>query len=113
MAARAEVRRAGRRAQAKLQRSSQTPGASEPLTYVEEARVVSPVQRVLRRLGAIVLMVVVLGGGGLLMLGLAFDGGKGYQVAPVLALIVAVLFGFPGACVLVAHVRNVWRETAG
>ncbi len=77
--------------------------------YVEPER--SGSDRILRRLGALMLMVMVLGGGGVLMLGLALDGGKGYQVAPVMALMVAVLFGFPGACMLAVHVRDVWRET--
>lgn len=109
MQARAEVRRAGRRAQAKLQRSPAEPSGPD---YVEPEEVIAGSERILRRLGALMLMVVVLGGGGVLMLGLAFDGGKGYQVAPVLALMVALLFGFPGACMLAVHVRDVWRETA-
>ncbi len=97
-----------RRAPTKLQPAKDELSAPDG---VEPEKTVAGSERLLRRLGAVMLMLVVLGGGAVLLLALAFDGGKGYQVAPVLALMGAVLFGIPGACVLAAHVRDVWRET--
>ena len=110
MRARAEVRRAGRRAQAKLNHGSTT--GAQTVVIHDEPAVVSATQRVLRRIGAVVLTFVVLTGGGALLWLTAFSGGKGYQVAPVLALMVLVMFGLPALAVLVRHVQNVWHETA-
>lgn len=73
--------------------------------------VITPAQRVMRRAGAVILaLVVLLIGGGLLFL-TAVDGGKGYQVAPVLAVMVLVMFGFPAVAVLIRHIQAVWLET--
>lgn len=110
MRARAEVRRAGRRAEAKLNHQSYDAEAS---VMVEEPKVpITAGQRFARRAGAVLLTLAVLVVGGTLLILTATSGGKGYQVAPVLALMVGVLFGFPAAAVLGQHIRSVWSETA-
>ena len=70
-------------------------------------------QRVVRRtvavLTAVIVVVIVIGGGLLFMT--AVDGGKRYQVAPVLALMVLVMFGVPAVAVLYRHLQGVWQDT--
>lgn len=108
MQGRAAVRRAGRRAVSKLNTGSER-FVMEPL--VDDTPVVTPAQRVMRRAVAVItaLIVVVIGGG--LMALTAVSGGKGYQVAPVLSLMMFVMFGLPAVAVLVRHLRGVWYDT--
>lgn len=109
MQARAAVRRAGRRAEAKLNRE---PFDGEPMDYyVEEKPPVTAAQRVLRRTAAVLMAVLVPLVGGLFLLAAAFDEGKGEQVAPVMTLMVAVMFGIPVVSILVRNARAVWYDT--
>ncbi len=108
MQARAAVRRAGRRAVSKLNTESSEPFSMEPVSVDLP---VTPADRVIRRAVAVLTAVVTVGiGGGLLFL-TAVSGGKGYQVAPVLALMVLVMFGFPALAVLYRHLQSVWHDT--
>ena len=109
MQGRAAVRRAGRVAVSKLNTGSDERFVMEPL--VDDTPVVTPAQRVMRRAVAVItaLVIVVIGGG--LMALTATGGGKGYQVAPVLGLMMFVMFGLPAVAVLVRHIRGVWYET--
>ena len=109
MQGRAAVRRAGRLAVSKLNTDSDELFVMEPL--VDDTPAVTPAQRVMRRAVAVItaLIVVVIGGG--LMALTAVSGGKGYQVAPVLSLMMVVMFGFPAVAVLIRHLRGVWYET--
>ncbi len=98
----------GRRAVSRLNTESAEPFVYDP---VADARPVTPVQRVLRRTVAVfTALVMVVIGGGLIFL-TAVSGGKGYQVAPVLALMVLVMFGLPALAVLYRHLQGVWHET--
>lgn len=108
MQARAAVRRAGRRAVSKLNTESESPYVMDPI--VDDVPV-TPAQRVMRRTVAVLTsLILVAGGGGLLYL-TAVSGGKGYQVAPVLALMVLVMFGLPALAVLYRHLQGVWYDT--
>ncbi len=109
MQGRAAVRRAGRRAMSKLNTAPDAGFGMESL--VVDAPVITPAQRLIRRSAAVLtaLVVVVIGGGLIFLTGVS--GGKGYQVAPVLAVMVFVMFGLPGIAVLVRHVQGVWHET--
>ncbi|MCR9159319.1 MAG: hypothetical protein ACE37F_08620 [Nannocystaceae bacterium] len=64
-------------------------------------------RRTLAVAGAVLIPLV----GGVFLLGAALDPGKGYQVAPVMTLMVAALFGIPLISVLFRNVRTVWWET--
>jgi len=110
MRGRAEVRRAQRRAVSKL---GTEPRGGDPLdVYIEEPEPVSAGQRVLRRALAILMAVFIpLIGAALLVMG-AFDGGTGYQVGPILALMVGVMFGIPTISILIRHARAEWQATA-
>ncbi|MBV1862141.1 MAG: hypothetical protein KUG77_27230 [Nannocystaceae bacterium] len=109
MQARAAVRRAGRLAVSKMSTDSAEPSVMDP--SIEEAPVVTPAQRLMRRAVAVLtaLIIVIIGGGLIFLTGVS--GGKGYQVAPVLSLMMLVMFGFPAVAVLVRHVQGVWYET--
>jgi len=78
---------------------------------IVEAPPVTPAQRVMRRTVAVLtaLIIVAVGGGLIFMTGVG--GGKGYQVAPVLALMILVMFGFPALAVLYRHLQGVWHDT--
>lgn len=108
MQARAEVRRASRRAVSKLNTESSEPFVMDPIV---DKLPVTPAQRVMRRTVAVLtaLIMVVIGGGLIFMT--AVGGGKGYQVAPVLALMVLVMFGLPAVAVLYRHLQGVWYDT--
>lgn len=110
MQSRAAVRRAGRRAEAKLRRE---PFDGQPMLdyYVEEKPAVTTTQRVIRRAVAVLIAILVPVVGSILLLAAAFDQGKGYQVAPVMTLMVAVLFGIPAVSIAVRHARTVWHDT--
>jgi hypothetical protein len=110
MRARAEVRRAGRRAAAKQNVQPLDPAA--PGYVVDVAPEVSRPQRIVRRAFAVLVMLSVVVVGGALILLTAITPGKGSQVGPILAAMVAVMFGFPGIAVLFRYVQNVWYETA-
>lgn len=110
MQGRAAVRRAGRLAVSKLNTAeSDERFVVEPL--VDDTPVVTPAQRVMRRTVAVItaLTIVVIGGGLIFLTGVS--GGKGYQVAPVLALMMLVMFGLPTVAILVRHVQAVWYDT--
>ena len=110
MQARVAVRRAGRLAEAKLRREPFDGDGSFDY-YIEERSPVSTAQRVIRRTIAVLIAILVPVVGGLLLLAAAFDQGKGYQVAPVMTLMVAVLFGIPAVSIAVRHARTVWQDT--
>lgn len=109
MQGRAAVRRAGRLAVSKLNTESDERFVMEPL--VDDTPVVTPAQRGMRRAVAVITALVIVAIGGGLMALTAVSGGKGYQVAPVLALMMFVMFGLPAVAVLVRHIRGVWYET--
>lgn len=110
MQARVAVRRAGRLAEAKLRR---TPLSSQPTDEydVEETVPVSTFVRVIRRTCAVLMAALLPPLGVLFCLSAAMSRGKGYQVAPVLTLMVAVLFGIPTVSILFRRVKTVWWET--
>lgn len=111
MQARADVRRAGRRVAAKLKTAPRSAQSWSGYIF-DEPVPVTPAQRIARRTVAVLTaLLIVLIGGGLLTL-TAVSGGKGYQVAPVLSLMIGVMFGLPALAMLYTHVRSVWQETA-
>lgn len=110
MQARVAVRRAGRLAEAKLRRDPSTGGGLEDY-YIEETPPVSTSERVIRRTLAVLMALLIPPLGAVFFLMAATSGGKGYQVAPVLTLMVAVLFGIPTVSILFRHVKAVWWET--
>ncbi len=109
MRARAEVRRAVRREQAK---HNTTPFDGKPFDYyVEEKPELTDNQKFVRRAGAVAMALVFPVLGALFLLVAATGRGKGEQVAPVLSLMVGVLFGIPLVSILVRNVQAVWEET--
>ncbi len=62
------------------------------------------------KIGAVVMVAGVMGVGGAFLYFLATSGGKGYQVAPVLALMVLVLFGVPSMVVLGRNLRAAFDD---
>ncbi len=111
MQARAEVRRAGRRAEAKL-RTNSSSEQSWSGYIIDEPAPVTPAQRIVRRTVAVLTAALLIAIGGGLVLLTAVSGGKGYQVAPVLSLMIGVMFGLPALAMLYKHVQGVWQETA-
>lgn len=111
MQGRAAVRRAARRAVSKLNTESAERFVMEPL--VDDTPVVTPAERVMRRAVAVItaLSIVVIGGGLMALTAVGGGRGRGYQVAPVLGLIMFVMFGLPAVAVLVRHLRGVWYDT--
>ena len=68
--------------------------------------------RMLRRTGAVLMAIFFPLAGVVFLLLAGTSGGKGYQVAPVLSLMVGVLFGIPMVSILFRNVRAVWYETS-